>query len=105
YAEAGEILTIHIWAGVFVTLGVARSTWLTTENLMKFSAATTAVGAVINIILNSLFIGTYGAVGAAWATVVSQVFASYLAGAFYPQTRRIFWSQTKAITLLGLIRR
>ncbi|MEA5468557.1 flippase, partial [Spirulina sp. 06S082] len=52
YAEAANILTIHIWAGLFIGLGVARTTWLTTENLTQFAAATTALGAVINIILN-----------------------------------------------------
>ncbi len=44
YAQAGPILTIHIWTGLFVSLGVARETWLTTEGLMKFTAVTTAWG-------------------------------------------------------------
>lgn len=101
YAEAAGILTISIWAGVFVSLGLARETWLTTEGLMKFSAATTAVGAVVNILLNSLLIGRYGATGAAIATVIAQMFASYLAGAFYPQTWAIFVRQTKALFLIG----
>jgi len=101
YAEAAGILTISIWAGLFVSLGLARETWLTTEGLMKFSAATTAVGAVVNIVLNSLLIGRYGATGAAIATVIAQMFASYLAGAFYPQTRKIFVRQTKALLLVG----
>lgn len=101
YAEAAPILTVHIWTGLFVSLGVARETWLTTEGLMKFSAATTAAGAVVNIILNYFLIGSYGGLGAALATVAAQFIASYGAGAFYPQTRKIFIHQTKAITLLG----
>lgn len=105
YAEAGPILNVHIWAGLFVSLGLARSSWLITEGFMKFSAATTAIGAVINIILNYLLIGKYGGLGAAFATVVAQIFASYAAHLFYPQTRKIFLLQTKAITLLGLIGR
>jgi O-antigen/teichoic acid export membrane protein len=105
YAEAGPILNMHIWAGLFVSLGVARSSWIITEGLMKFSAATTAIGAIINIILNYLLIGKYGGLGAAIATVVAQIFASYAAHAFYPQTRKMFILQTKAITLLGLVGR
>lgn len=105
YAEAGSILTVHIWTGLFVSLGIARETWLTTEGLMKFSAATTAAGAVVNIILNSFLIHPYGGLGAAIATVIAQIVASYAAGALYPQTRKIFSYQTKAITLLGLIGR
>lgn len=102
YAEAGPILTVHIWTGLFVSLGVARETWLTTEGLMKFTAATTAVGALVNVVLNLLLIERYGGLGAALATVVAQFIASYGAGAFYPQTRKIFLHQTKAITLFGL---
>ena len=27
YSEAGDVLMIHIWAGIFVFLGVASSKW------------------------------------------------------------------------------
>lgn len=101
YSEAAGVLTISIWAGIFVALGLARQTWLTTEGLMKFSAATTSLGAVVNVVLNLLFIDKYGATGAAVATVISQAVASYIAGAFYPQTWPIFVRQTKALTLVG----
>lgn len=102
YAEAGAILNIHIWAGLFVSLGVARETWITTEGLMKFSAAAAAVGAVVNIVLNYFLIPYYGGLGAAIATVISQIVSAYAAGAFYTPTRKIFLHQTKAIMLLGL---
>ena len=105
YAEAGAILNVHIWAGLFVSLGVARETWITTEGLMKFSAVTAAAGAVINIVLNYFLIDKYGGLGAAIATVIAQIVASYAIGAFYPPTRKIFLHQTKAIALLGLLRR
>jgi PST family polysaccharide transporter len=105
YAEAGAILNIHIWAGLFVSLGLARETWITTEGLMKFSAATSAIGAVINIILNLFLIPKYGGLGAAIATVIAQFLAAYGVGAIYPPTRRIFIHQTKAICLLGLLDR
>ncbi|MEM9540535.1 MAG: flippase [Cyanobacteria bacterium P01_E01_bin.42] len=101
YADAANVLTIHIWAGLFVGLGVARTTWLTTEDLTKFAAVTTALGALVNIVLNTLWIGTYGGTGAAVATVISQIVASYLSGLFFPPTRPIFWRQTKAILLIG----
>ncbi|MBP0017664.1 MAG: flippase [Cyanobacteria bacterium SBLK] len=105
YAESATVLTIHIWAGLFIGLGVARTTWLTTENLTQFAAATTALGALVNIILNSLWIETYGGTGAAVATVISQIAASYLSGLFFPPTRPIFWRQTKAILLISWLER
>ncbi len=103
YAEAGPVLAIHIWAGLFVFLGVARGSWTTIEGLMKFSFATTAIGAVVNVVLNYFFINSYGVIGAAVSTVISQFVASYGANAFYSRTRIIFINQTKAIMMLNLL--
>jgi PST family polysaccharide transporter len=105
YAGAADILTIHIWTGVFVSLGLARETWLTTEGLMKFSAVTTSIGAAVNVVLNLWLIPLYEGTGAALATVAAQVFSAYLVGAFYTPTRRIFFSQTKAIFLINPLQR
>lgn len=101
YAEASAILTVHVWMGLFATLGVAREVWLTTEGLMKFSAVTTTTGAIVNVILNYFFIPIYGGIGAAVATVIAQMVSAYAIGAFYPPTRKIFFKQTKALFLLG----
>lgn len=96
YEAAIPILIVHIWAGIFVSLGVIRSLWTTTEGLMQFAFATTAVGGIINIILNFILIKPYGGLGSAIATVISQAFASYIAGAFFSKTRKIFILQTKS---------
>jgi O-antigen/teichoic acid export membrane protein len=104
YAASASMLTILVWSGTFASLGVAREAWLTTEGLMKFSAATAATGAVINMILNFLLIPKYGGNGAAIATIISQIFAVYISSAFFPETRPIFWRQTKALTLLGFLK-
>lgn len=101
YLEAAPILAVHIWAGLFSSLGVARKTWLVTEGLLKFSAITAAIGAVVNIILNYFLIDKYGGLGAAIATMIAQIVAAYGVGAFYPRTRKIFLQQTQAITFIG----
>ncbi|SRR5579883_1623532 len=99
YIQAGAILTIHIWTGLFVSLGLVRSSWTTTEGLMSFAFASSAIGALINIALNYFFIQSYGAIGSAISTVIAQIFASYIANLFFPMTRKIFWLQTKAIII------
>ena len=76
YNEAGGVLMIHIWAGVFVFLGVASSKWFVTENLQKYSFHRTLVGAVINVVLNFILIPKYSIYGAAFATLISQAIAS-----------------------------
>lgn len=99
YAEAGEILAWHIWAGVFVFLGVARSKWLMVENFTVFSFATTSIGALTNVGLNFLLIPTYQGNGAAIATVISYAVAAYFACIFYPPMFKTGWMLTKALAI------
>lgn len=97
YTESATVLSIHIWASIFVFLGVARNPYLINENLTKFSFASTALGGIVNIILNMLLIPNYGAIGASFTTLISQAIASYFANALYPKVRTVFKMQTKAI--------
>ncbi|MBD1922874.1 flippase [Microcoleus sp. FACHB-831] len=104
YIEAAPVLEVLVWAGLFVSLGLARVPWLITEGFMKFSAVTTAIGALINVVLNLLLIPSYGGLGAGIATVIAQFFAAYGAGAFYPKTRKIFIQQTKALFMIDVFK-
>jgi O-antigen/teichoic acid export membrane protein len=99
YSQSGAILIIHIWAGVFVFLGVVSSTWFISENLQKYSFYRTLAGALINIILNYILIPVYGIYGAAYATLVSQAIASYLFNITNKKLRYTFLLQTNAILL------
>jgi O-antigen/teichoic acid export membrane protein len=103
FMAAAPILSLHVWTGLFVSIGLARGPYLITEGLTRFSALTSAGGAVINIVLNYFLIPAYGAVGAAVATVIAQIFASYLAHLFHPQTRVIFVQQTRALFMVDYI--
>ncbi|PLZ98322.1 O-unit flippase [Fischerella thermalis CCMEE 5268] len=105
YSDAGAILVIHIWTGIFVSLGLVSSLWTTAENLMPFAFITSANGAVINIVLNYFLIKSYGGVGAAMASLVAQCVASYFSYLLLPQTRIIFIQQTKALVLPSLFKR
>jgi polysaccharide transporter, PST family len=104
YIEGGASLSILVWAGLFVSLGLARGCWIITEGLMKFSAATNAIGAGVNVLLNFLLIPRYGITGAAIATVMAQAIAAYLANSIYPSTRSIFIQQTQALLLFGWLK-
>ena len=97
YHEAAQVLALHIWAGVFVFLGVAGSHWFIVENLQKFSFYRALSGAVINVLLNVALIPRFGPAGSALATLVSQGVASYLANAVSRQTSPLFRMQTLAL--------
>ena len=100
YSTAGSILAWHIWAGVFVFLGVARGKWLMIENLTIFNFATTALGALSNIILNLWLIPLYQGVGAAIATIISYAVAGYISCIFYPPMWQTGLMLTKALGIV-----
>jgi len=77
YNQTGSVLMIHIWAGVFVFLGVVFGKYLTNENLTRTTFYRTSLGAVVNIILNYILIAKYGIKGAAIATLLAQFVANY----------------------------
>jgi PST family polysaccharide transporter len=104
YSSAGSILVIHIWAAFFVFTGVGTSSWFVAEGLTHLAFRRTLIGALINILLNTLFIPIYGGVGAAVATVISQAFASFISNAFSVRSRKIFHIQLKSFLLFPLNR-
>jgi O-antigen/teichoic acid export membrane protein len=104
YAQAGGVLALHIWAGLFVAMGVASGRWLLTENLQIISAKNTALGAVINVVLNFLLLPYIGILGAAFATVISYGFAAYVSLAFYSKTRINFYYLSRSLNLIRRLR-
>jgi PST family polysaccharide transporter len=99
YAGSGAVLAIHIWAGVFVFLGMTASIWTMINGYQKFALGASLVGAAVKIGLNLVVIPRYGITGAAATMVVSQAAAAYLAYAASPRTRRVFWMMTRALVM------
>lgn len=87
YAQSAQILSISVWAGLFATLGSARSVWLVTENLQKYTIAYTLAGCIINVGLNALLIPYYGAFGAAFATLIAQGISNVLVLMLFKKTK------------------
>ena len=87
YSAASNILVISVWAGLFATLGSARSVWLVAENKQKYTLVYTTTGCLVNIILNASLIPIYGAKGAAIATLVAQFVTNIFALMPFKNTR------------------
>ena len=100
FLPAAGVLSIHIWAGVFVFLGVASGKWLLTENLQVFSTINTTIGAIVNIALNYILIKNMGINGAAISTLISYFIAAYLCLSFFDKTRINFVNLTKSLYLI-----
>ena len=97
YRQAGAILALHVWTGLFVFLGVASSSWYLSENLQTLAFYRTLLGVSINILANWMLIPAYGVLGAAWGTILSQLAAAYLFDGLNAGTRRMFRMKTTAI--------
>ncbi len=104
YAGAGQVLALHIWCGVFASLGVASSQWYIIEGLQLLSFARTAVGALVNIALNFILIPAYGVVGAAIGTLIAQIISAYIFDLMFASTRKQFEIKTRSFFFFELVR-
>lgn len=103
YYQAAKVLKIHAWTSIFVFLGVARGGWVLNENLQKYSSMYLALGMIMNLLLNFIFIPKYGINGAAIATLCSQATAVLFAPLLFKPTRISFHMMFKSIILLPSI--
>jgi O-antigen/teichoic acid export membrane protein len=104
YAQASGVLTVHIWTGVFVFLGVAFSAFLTAEQLTLKVLYRSILGAIINIGFNYLLIPHYGVLGAAMGTLVGNIFANVIYDIFDKSLWPHFHLKLKAFFPIYLIR-
>src|SRR5690606_38600208 len=104
YAMGAPVLTVHIWAGIFMFLYVASGQYLLAEGCTRSSVVRALAGALINIGLNSWWIPKYGMIGAAYATLVTYA-STALFVIFVPKTRAQGWLMLKALFFIPTIRR
>ncbi len=97
YLISASILSIHIWSSIFVGWGLLKDMILVTQSLVKIVLVTTVVGAICNFLLNLVLIPNYYGVGAAWATLISQVFSVSIVLIFFKQTIILTKMQLKSL--------
>jgi len=102
FAKASEILKVHIWNGVFVSLGLVSGKWLIAENLTMLTLKRSLIGCFLNIILNLYFIPKLGGIGAAIATLISSSFSSLFSDLTNKKTFEIFKIKVGSLFLMGL---
>lgn len=75
---ANEYITIYLWGNIFVMIGLGMNTFINSQGFSKTAMMTVLLGAIINIILDPIFIFVFhmGIKGAAIATVISQFFSA-----------------------------
>lgn len=85
YLPASTALKIYAWSGIGSVIGIIVNLLAVVENKTKINFISTALGAIVNVALNIVWIPKFGINGAALATLVaySLVPAPYLAYKLY----------------------
>ena len=76
YSDVTPILQIVIWYTSFSYIGAVRGVWLLAEEKQKYLWQISLIGMIANIVLNFVFIPWLGAIGAAIATLITQILAN-----------------------------
>lgn len=87
YADAAPLLALLTLRLFFTNFGLARSLYLTNENLLKLGLAAAVIGGAANIPLNLWLIPRYGAAGAVVAALASFFITTFIVDVFHPEAR------------------
>jgi PST family polysaccharide transporter len=96
YDAAGAILSLHVWAAVFVFMGTLTGKWYYLQGIQRWNIFRNFLGAGVNIALNVWAIPIWGAKGAALATLISYMVANFLVDAFVPKARPLFAQKVRS---------
>ena len=87
FIPAIPVLQILIWNSAFSYMGVVRNIWILGEEKHDKLWKINSSGALANVIFNVIFIPLWGACGAAFASVLTQIFTNFILGFLMPSIR------------------
>ena len=80
YQNTVGILQVLVWYSTFSYMGGIRNIWILAENKQKYLWIINFSGAAANVLLNAALIPLMGGVGAAIASLTTQVFTNVIIG-------------------------
>lgn len=108
YVNSIPILRLIVWYTTFSYLGSARTIWIMAESKHNYLMFINTTGVILNILLNYILIQIYGIIGAAIATVLTEVFVNYIITFFINPIKYNNVLITKALNInecINIIRR
>jgi O-antigen/teichoic acid export membrane protein len=87
YLQAVPVLRILVWFLAFAMMGSVRNVWILAEQKQRCLWIINLGGAIFNILLNTLFIRPFGACGAAFASLMTQIFTNLILGFIWKPLR------------------
>lgn len=80
FDQSISVLRIIVWYTTFSYLGTIRNIWILSENKQKYLWIINLAGALLNIIINLIMIPLWGIIGAAIASLITQIFTNVIVG-------------------------
>ncbi len=102
YLPAINPLKIITWYTAFSYLGIARNAWVVSKGKQKYLVYIYLSAAILNVLLNLLFIPLWGTSGAAFASLITQIATSILLPCFIKPLRENAKLMFEAILLKGI---
>jgi len=99
YLGAVGSLSLVVWYTSFSYFGAINNVYMVAEDKIKWVQVTTLIGAIGNIILNYFLIPVWGIVGAALASLLTQILANFVLMAVIPDLRKGFGIMVRGIAL------
>lgn len=87
YMPAADILKVVSWYTAFSYLGVARNAWIVSEGKQKYLKYIYGCAAVLNVAMNLILIPVMGTIGAATATLITQILTSIVLPIMFKELR------------------
>ncbi|NUN70022.1 MAG: flippase [Bacteroidetes bacterium] len=97
FAVSATLLSLLIWTRFYAFFGVARSIFISTENLFRHALICSVAGVSVSIIANYLLIRHYGVYGSIIATHLGFLVTIFVVDALSPATKRNFRSMMTGI--------
>lgn len=91
FDQSAEILSVGVWAWVFIFPAALFSRLLVLSNLAKFELFKAVTVAPISLCLNFLLIPKFGPIAAAWVTVMTYFMGDFLVYSIFKKTRFMFF--------------
>ena len=103
FSSSVEVMKVYSLLLILTFFQSINNKILILHNLERVIFKRALFALTINAVFNFLFIPSYGIVGAAYSTVISEIFV-VLSYAFMAETRFIFMNQVKATLLINLFK-
>ena len=87
YLPAVPVLRILAWQSAFSYMGTVRNIWILAEEKHRLLFPINLSGALVNLVCNMMLIPRFGACGAAFASVVTQVCTNLVLGFIWKPIR------------------